>query len=483
MHGGNEAIDLREEERLGKLGLATLRRRLLSGSAWALGGKVATTLSGLATMALLARLLSPQDLGAYFLAMSVVITGATVGSLGINHVAVRFVAESMGSNQYLRARHVVGKIVRIGVLGALAAAAIYLALGNLLGNGVFHVPALASATGLIALWIAAVALQGVMADILRGFQDIRLATIFSGPTTGIGNGPASGILLAVCVFVLWLVGGRTSLATVVLLAAASVGLCVLLASWFVADKVVSLPQQGDKDAIETRQLLHVAWPLLLTSLALFIQTQTDIWIVGAFLPPQEVAIYGAAARIVYFVAVPLAIVNSVVTPFISQLYTQGKKNELEAALRYIATLASVPGFLVASGFLLFGGPVLTLVFGDFYRQAATVLAVLSIGLLVSVWAGSGEVTLIMTGHQTSAMVIAIISATITAAAGLIAVGPYGLTGVAVASSGGWAMQNIFMWLAAKYKTGMWTHVGYIDLMRSLRTEGTPLRLRSQKETN
>ena len=236
---------------------------------------MATTLSGLATMVLLARLLSPQDLGAYFLAMSVVITGATVGSLGINHVAVRFVAESMGLNQYLRARHIVGKIVRIGVLGALAAAAIYLAFGDFLGNSVFHVPALASATGLLALWIAMVALQGILADILRGFQDIRLATIFSGPTTGIGNGPATGMLLAVCLFVLWLVSSRVSLTTVVFLAAASAGLCALLASWFVADKVVSLPQQGDKDVIETRQLLHVAWPLLLTSLVLFVQTQTD----------------------------------------------------------------------------------------------------------------------------------------------------------------------------------------------------------------
>jgi O-antigen/teichoic acid export membrane protein len=483
MHEGNETIDLREEERPGKLGLAPLRRRLLSGSAWALGGKVATTISGLATMALLARLLSPQDLGAYFLAMSVVITGATVGSLGINHVAVRFVSESMGSHQYLRARHVVGRIVCISVLGALAAAAIYLALGNLLGNGVFHVSALASATELLALWIAVVALQGVLADILRGFQDIRLATIFSGPTTGIGNGPATGILLAVCLLVLWLASGRASLATVVLLAAASVGLCVLLASWFVADKVVSLPRQGDRDVIGTRQLVHVAWPLLLTSLVLFVQTQTEIWIVAAFRSPEEVAIYGAASRIVYFVGVPLVIVNSVVTPFISQLYAQGRREELQGALRYIAALAGIPGFLVASGFLLFGGHILALVFGDFYQQAATVLTVLSIGLLVSVWVGSGGFTLMMTGHQVLAMAIATTSAAITAAAALVAVGPYGLTGVAVASGGGWAMQNILMWLATKYKTGMWTHVGYIDLIRSVRSEGTPVRLRSQNDFN
>jgi hypothetical protein len=62
------------------------------------------------------------------------------------------------------------------------------------------------------------------------------------------------------------------------------------------------------------------------------------------------------------------------------------------------------------------------------------------------------------------------------------VGPYGLTGVAVASAGGWAMQNITMWLATRYKTGMWTHIDYMALIRSLRTARTPLRLGSQNDT-
>jgi O-antigen/teichoic acid export membrane protein len=460
--------------------LPPLKRRLLSGSAWALGGKVVASISGLATAVLLARLLPPQSLGAYFLAMSVVILGAMAGSMGINHVAVRFIAESIGLNQYLRARHIVFKTIRLGVLGALVAATLCLIFSDPLAKDLFHAPALASVTGLLAGWIAAVILQGVLADILRGFQDIRLATIFGGPTTGMGNGPAITILLASCLFVLWLVTGQANLATVVLLAAASAGLCALLAGWFVAGKVVSLPRQGEGKVVETRQLLHVAWPLMLTNLGLFVQTQLDIWIVGAFRSPAEVAIYGAASRIVYFVGVPTMIVNSVVAPFIAEMYAQGKKNELEGALRNTATLASIPGFLVASGFVLLGGPILALVFGDYYRQAATVLAILGIALLVSVWTGSAGPTLMMTGHQTLSMVIATASASITAAVGVAAVGPYGLTGVAVASGGGWALNNILLWLAVKYKAGIWTHVGYIKLLRSANIKDATLLSRRQQ---
>ena len=57
-----------------------LKRRLLTGGAWASGGKFVATLTAFATNALLARLLSPQDFGAYFLAFSVVLVGEQWGS-------------------------------------------------------------------------------------------------------------------------------------------------------------------------------------------------------------------------------------------------------------------------------------------------------------------------------------------------------------------------------------------------------------------
>ena len=43
-----------------------LRRRLLSGGAWAFGGRILIALTGLISSALLARLLTPSALGTYF---------------------------------------------------------------------------------------------------------------------------------------------------------------------------------------------------------------------------------------------------------------------------------------------------------------------------------------------------------------------------------------------------------------------------------
>ena len=60
-----------------------LKRRLLRGGGWAFGGKMLVALTGLLSSALLARLLTPQALGTYFLAYSIVNVGTTLGALGL----------------------------------------------------------------------------------------------------------------------------------------------------------------------------------------------------------------------------------------------------------------------------------------------------------------------------------------------------------------------------------------------------------------
>ena len=61
-----------------------LKRRLLSGGAWAFGGKILVALTGLISSALLARLLTPQALGTYFLAYSILNVGTSLGRARID---------------------------------------------------------------------------------------------------------------------------------------------------------------------------------------------------------------------------------------------------------------------------------------------------------------------------------------------------------------------------------------------------------------
>ena len=184
-----------------------LKRRLLSGGAWAFGGKVLVALTGLISSALLARLLTPQALGTYFLAYSILSVGTSLGQLGLTGTVVRLVAEGMGLNLFGRVRRVISVVLGVGTLGTLGVGSAYLLFGDDLAMIVFNAPALAAITGLVAGWIMVGTLHGLLGETFRGFHDVRLATILGGQTTGVATGAATVALLTASLFLFWLVNG------------------------------------------------------------------------------------------------------------------------------------------------------------------------------------------------------------------------------------------------------------------------------------
>src|SRR5215210_1212012 len=145
-----------------------LRRRLLSGSAWGLGGKILVASAGLISSALLARLLTPQAMGTYFLALSILTVGSTLATLGLGGTVVRLVAQGMGLGHFGRVRRVIGVVLGVGILGALGAGLAYLLFGDDLASIVFDAPALAAITGLVTGWLVVVSIQGLLSATFQG---------------------------------------------------------------------------------------------------------------------------------------------------------------------------------------------------------------------------------------------------------------------------------------------------------------------------
>lgn len=446
-----------------------LRGRLVSGGAWVLGGKVLIAASGLLSGALLARLLTPQELGAYFLAYSLVLFGSMLGSLGLQGAATRLVAQSLGLGLPGRARFVVRVTLALGTLGALGAGAAYLLLSGTLA-GVFHAPALAAAGGLVAGWIAVSVVQGLVGEIFRGLNEVRLATLLGGQVTGTVTGVVTVVLLVVGLGLLWFLRGEADLATVLLLAVCAGASTTLLSGWLLGRRMARLPQGrvGKELPPVFGEVVATAWPLLVTNLVLFALRNGDVWLLGAFGSREEVAVYGAAVRLISMVTMPLIVANAILPPVIAGMYAQGRREELERTVRAAGAVTGLPALAASAACVLFAAPILDLVYGDYYRAGALALAVLSLGQLVSVWTGSCGLALQMTGHQRTMMTISLATGGATLAAMFLAVGPYGITGVVAARVSGLVLQNLLLWLAAKYRTGMWTHAGFGALLRSAR---------------
>jgi len=445
-----------------------LKRRLSFAGVFSLAGKAVAVLTALISYSLLARMLSPAGLGAYFIALSIVIYGSLLGAFGLERVAVRYIAESLGLEEFDRTRRVVSLIFILGILGCAAASLIYLGVGRVLGGTLFDSPELAGVTALIAGWLAAMALLRLFIEAFRGFQDFLLASLL--------DGGFSGVLLCSCLGLLWLLGIRSlSLANAISLTMISALAVVILAGWRLHKRVKRLPQQtkgarteASGARVTARELMRVAWPLLITNVVLFAtleQAYPQLWILGAFRPAKEVAIYGAAMKLGLIVSMPWAISNSVVPPLIAEMYVQGERGQLTRVLRATTALAFIPASLASLALVVLGEPILGLAFGSTYEEGAMILALLSVGMLMIVWAGPCQMTLMMTGHQTRMMVVASASAAFAIVGSIMVAGQYGATGVALVASTGTILQTILLWLTARLSTGLWTHVSFRELFR------------------
>lgn len=452
-----------------RLQAGSIGRRLVSGGAWAFGGRVLTALLALVTNALLARLLSPAELGAYFLAFSVILFGMQLSSLGLNSAVVKFVAENIALGRPGHARRVATVCLVIGVAGAVLTGGVYALLGEVIGKGLFNAPAFAAVSGLVAGWMVVMTVQSLVSEVFRGFHDIRLATIFGGSV--MGQGMVAGGMLCAGLLVLWFAGSVIHLSTVLLLALASGATSTLVSGWVLRRRLRSLPELPEATDGETPsapRLLRTSSPMLATNLLSALSTQAPLWIVGAFLVQQQVALYGAAFKLVTMVALPLAVANAVVPPLIAELYSQGRTRELERALRGTAAITGIPAFAVLGAYIVFGSPILAIVYGSYYTAAFPILALLGFGSLANVWSGSCGLTLMMTGHQRLLMSIAGAGVAVVVGGAALAANYSGAAGVAVAVSVGISLQNLAMVLAARAVTGMWTQVGFGGIPSTLK---------------
>ena len=430
--------------------MLTFVKRIFSGGVWVVAGKIVTSVGAIVINGILARLLVPDEMGAYFLTFSLVAVFSVAAQFGLNHTVVKLVAESLGVGDRGRADKAVRMVLTLGIAGVMFVAVVFaFALGPWLNRAMFESELLARAMPLVALWIAVIAAQGLVAESLRGFHDIRLATAFGGALTSV----LCGFLFAG----LWYLQGHSDLNQIIVFSVVGVLINVIAGIFYLGRKLGNGHRDSD---LSIRSVLEVAWPIWFTSLTLIVLTQADLWIVGMFRTSEDVALYGAATRFAVIVSMPLMIINAVAPPLIADSFAQGKTTELSGALQAVALIATVPALIILTVFIFLGDVILGGVFGPFYTDGATLLIILGIGHFLNVWAGPCGAVLLMTGNQTSMMWISLICGVINIVAALWAVHHFGLFGVAVVSAVTLALQNALMVAFVKMKTGMWTYAWF-----------------------
>jgi O-antigen/teichoic acid export membrane protein len=437
------------------LSLDSVRRRLLSGSAWVFAARVGTLALGLVLNGLLARLLEPAEFGAYLMTYTLVVVGATVAKMGLDRAVVRHVAGSLGSGEPGGARDAIRIALGWGAVGAAGVALILsLGVGQWFFGTVLDTPLVAAAVPLASGWLVAAALQSLCVESFRGLSRFASASIL--------DALAIDLITAAILGGVFVSARHADLPAVVGISAGVTAAVLAFTGFLLVRRTRGLRGPG---RVTRAEMFAVARPLLVTNLGIYLLgSGIDLWILGAFQSDETVSLYGSAARLVVFVATPLIIFSGVIPPLVAELHAQGRTRQLERALRAGATLAGVPALVVLLVFLLFGPWVLGTVYGDFYRQAAPVLAVLATGRLIAVWAGSCGVALMMTGHQRTMMTITVLTGAVSIAGGLLAASSFsGLdaaVAVAVVTSAAQVLQNGLQLLFVRRRLGIWTTIHF-----------------------
>lgn len=423
--------------------------RLLTGGIWALFGKIAVSALNLVINALLARILTVEEMGGYFLSLSFVMVAAVFAQFGLNYAIVRVVAESMAKGRkYYAVRSILFAFKFTG--GVLAFLSFLLALkgGSWIANHVLDSYIIAQVSGVLAIWVVVFALQHLLGETFRGFADIRFATIFSG------------ILPSALAFFftlgIWFGIGKSSLSQVILLFVVSGVISICMGGinlWRLCRK--NSGQDVDQE-FKPGYLLSMAWPMWITNLMLFVLAQADLWIIGIAKLEGGVALYGAAAKFAILIPTPQLIINAVIPPHVAELHSKKQKAEAEQIMRSTATIGGLIGFGMFLVLGIFGGPILGAMYGAYYKSGADVLLMLCFGQFIAVCAGSCSVALMMTGHQVLMMVITMISGIVSIGMAVVLVKPYGAEGVAFATATGLILQSLAMVIAVKVKINIWT---------------------------
>lgn len=430
----------------------SVKKQLIKNSGWILFSRVAGALVGLAFASLLARALPPEAMGTYFLALSVAMLFSTVAGFGLPRTATRLLAEATTGHFNTNATSIAARsLFLLVMIGVVLAAFYHFLLGDWLAHHLFHSADMAALSDYIALWFILLAIRTYAAESFRGLGDIRLASLFNGL---FGN--SITLALVAAAFVMSINMDITHATTTVL---AGLGISAATALVLLFRQTTGFA--GAKN-LPVPAILSISIPIMLTETMQIALAQSNIWILGAVADQVQVALYGAVKQIALLISFPFIIVNNAIPQLVTKFNADGRNDKMENLLRTVATGTFIPALVLVLGLVLFGRPLMELVYGETYGAGAAALLWLAVGQLAGVMAGPCAITLIMTGNQKINMVV-------TASIGLISIpmfiylsACYGTTGAAAGAAFAITLQNGVLAILVKKYVGVNT---YLSLSR------------------
>ncbi|MDX6296958.1 MAG: hypothetical protein QOI51_815 [Nocardioidaceae bacterium] len=406
----------------------------------------------LAVNAIAGRFLGRGLFGYFVLAMT---TAAIVGQLalvGVHRSGLRDAAKlrttDRSADDILHLQRLVGGAHAVTWVSlpifALACGGVTLALVHDRVQGLQIGAALA-----IMVWLAGE--QILISQYLRGFGQVRLASLLEGRS----GGALVAVLQAAALFGVWRLWPGSGLVGAFGAVSAGYVVPVVIGRWALRDVF----HQGRAD----RSLwadLHLTvrndWRFASNQLATYLNTTMELWVASAILASASVSLFGAASRLAMVLMIPMTSLQVVFAPVVARMLASGDNATLERVLRSGTSMATVISGLLWIPMIVIPGLILGTLFGDGFRGASTVLVLLTLGILPSVVTGNSGTVLTMSHHEGVMATLQWAVVAIRTVGALAAGTLWGLVGLGVSSAIATAVLGVMSWWLARSCTGIWT---------------------------
>ncbi len=430
-------------------------RAVLAGVAGASAVLVIARVAGMTAsflfVLLLARALSPADVGAVMTLISSAFLASLFVTLNIESGSIRFIVEAQQQGREIVARGFLSFGRILIVASSIVVATIFVAASSLWSGE--------SASADLVL-VLAVAASIPFIGWLRFTGSI--ATAVAAPLHG--SAPRTFVqpvvLLAVFSTVLLFYAGATP---------ATAGLCFLIAcmtatmiQFAMLRAKIGFGNHPSRDFSQWRN--WVANGVYLSPLILLQENlqYAAVFAASLGLSAEDVAVYAVAIRFIAIARFGVLAVNVAVSAKVARAFAAGDTLRRDNALREAALLRFFPTLAATILIVSFAGPVLS-VFGESYVRGASALAWFTLMPLSAALFGPNQMLLNIAGHRRSASAVSLAALAALIAATALSGRAFGIEGAAAATAITYALWEFALFLIVKSKLG--TDASVLSLKR------------------
>ncbi|MGE7369724.1 lipopolysaccharide biosynthesis protein [Neorhizobium sp. NPDC001467] len=202
-----------------------------------------------------------------------------------------------------------------------------------------------------------------------------------------------------------------------------------------------------------RPWMKFSLPVFLVDGIGFLLTNSDVVVVGLYMPPDQVGVYYAAAKTIALVQFVYFSVKAAAAPRFSAIMAEGDNETLAVFAGQTVRWAFWPALAVGLCVLALGEVLLGL-FGSAFTSGYILMVILFAGILAKACVGPGEVLLSMAGRQK--LCVGLYAVTLAANIGLnvTLIPHFGLIGAASATAGAMMVEAVLLHLAVRRVLGI-----------------------------